>query len=177
MIRHQHWIFRASDFGRIQLFALQLVIILFGLIFIQAKVNTFWLFEVILAVLAFLNAWILFPYTPFYRTKKYDIVDKHSADVTILSSNVYQFNNEYERLINLIEKTDPDIILTMETNKDWEEALSVIEKEYPHGKKIPLENCYGMHLYTKLKMQDVQVHFFVADDLPSIEAKLLTEDI
>ncbi len=128
MIRHQHWIFRASDFGRIQLFALQFVVLLFGLIFIQDKVNVFWLFEVILAVLAFHNAWILFPYTPFYRTKKVEIVEKHSAELTILSSNVYQFNNEYDRLINLIVKTDPDIILTMETNKDWEEALADIEK-------------------------------------------------
>lgn len=176
MIRYQHWIFRASDFGRIQLFVIQFILILIGLIFIQEKTTAFWFIEVFLALITLQNAWILFPYTPFYRIKKYDIVESHSVDVTILSSNVYQFNTEYDRLIRLIRETDPDIILTMETNQDWEGALSVIEKDYPHYKKIPLENCYGMHFYTRLKVKEIKTHFFVADDLPSIEAMLCTED-
>ena len=39
-----------------------------------------------------------------------------------------------------------------------------------------MENTYGMHFYTKLKLHKIQTHFFVADDLPSIEAELETRD-
>lgn len=176
MINDQHWIFRASDFGRIQIFEIQLILILFALIFIQDKTNVFWFFEGMLGLVALHNVWILFPYTPFYRIEKSDIVDQHSADVTILSVNVYQYNEEYNRFISLAEEIHPDIILTMESNQDWDDALSVLEKDYPHFKKIPLENCYGMHLFTRLEVQDIKAHFFVTDDLPSIEAKLSTED-
>jgi hypothetical protein len=33
-----------------------------------------------------------------------------------------------------------------------------------------------MHLYSKLKITKHSVHYFVADDLPSIEAKITTAD-
>lgn len=176
MIRHPHWVFRASDFGRIQLLVLQIVLFLVGLIFVQDKNILFWIGAAILGGIIIQNIWILFPYTAWYRPTKYDVVENHSGDVTILSANVYQFNKEYDRLIRLIQKLSPDIILTLETNQAWEDVLTVIEKNYPHYKKIPLENCYGMHFYTRLKVKDIKAHFFVADDLPSIEARLTTEN-
>src|SRR5690606_3407444 len=64
----------------------------------------------------------------------------------------------------------------MESNADWEKALHPLEKDYPYQKKVPLENTYGMHLYTKLKVHNIQTHYFVADDVPSIEAELETND-
>jgi hypothetical protein len=33
-----------------------------------------------------------------------------------------------------------------------------------------------MHLYSKLKITKHSIHYFVADDLPSIEAKITTAD-
>jgi endonuclease/exonuclease/phosphatase (EEP) superfamily protein YafD len=54
--------------------------------------------------------------------------------------------------------------------------MRVLEKEYPNFEKVTLENTYGMHFYTRLKVHRVQTHYFVADDLPSIEAELETRD-
>jgi endonuclease/exonuclease/phosphatase (EEP) superfamily protein YafD len=90
--------------------------------------------------------------------------------------NVYQFNNEYQKLITLIKEVQPDIILTMESNQDWDNALIQIEKDYPNFNKVPLENTYGIHFYTRLQVKSVKVNYFIADDLPSIEASLLTND-
>jgi endonuclease/exonuclease/phosphatase (EEP) superfamily protein YafD len=64
----------------------------------------------------------------------------------------------------------------MESNMDWDRAMSPLEKQYPYYCKVPLENTYGMHLYSKLKMTSHQVHYFVADDLPCIEASLVTRE-
>ena len=64
----------------------------------------------------------------------------------------------------------------MESNKDWEVALQKLEKQYPHTQKATLENTYGMHLYSKIPFESVKTHFFVADDVPSMEAHFKTED-
>ncbi|CDF77782.1 hypothetical protein, endonuclease/exonuclease/phosphatase family [Formosa agariphila KMM 3901] len=64
----------------------------------------------------------------------------------------------------------------MESNQAWEDALTEIESLYPNQQKVALENTYGMHLYTKLDVESLKVHYFISDDLPSIEACLYTED-
>jgi endonuclease/exonuclease/phosphatase (EEP) superfamily protein YafD len=38
--------------------------------------------------------------------------------------------------------------------------------------KYPLENCYGMLFYSRLKLIDADVKFLVEDDIPSIHAEV-----
>ena len=76
----------------------------------------------------------------------------------------------------MIHKENPDIFLTMESNKDWEIAIQELKSAYPNYKEIALENTYGMHFFTRLKVHRLQIHYFVADDLPSLEVELETSD-
>ena len=175
-VRNQHWIFRVWEFGRIQLMIIQLTLIILGLLLIDNKNNTFWITIIINTALLINHAIILVPYTIIYRKKPSRKIDKDSISISIISVNVYQFNNEYQKLITLIKEVQPDIILTMESNQDWDNALIQIEKDYPNFNKVPLENTYGIHFYTRLQVKSVKVNYFIADDLPSIEASLLTND-
>ena len=90
--------------------------------------------------------------------------------------NVYQFNEQYGELIKLVKEVKPDILLTMESNQAWEDAMTEIEVEYSNFKKVPLENTYGIHFYTKLPTNFIKANYFIADDLPSIEASLVFEN-
>jgi hypothetical protein len=56
-----------------------------------------------------------------------------------------------------------------------EKSIS-FDQKYKYNIKVALDNTYGMHLYSKLKITKHSVHYFVADDLPSIEAKITTAD-
>jgi endonuclease/exonuclease/phosphatase (EEP) superfamily protein YafD len=94
----------------------------------------------------------------------------------VISSNVLQFNTAYNRFIDLINKEQPQIFLTMESDGGWEKALRVLEADYPNFEKVTLDNTYGMHFYTKLKVNKSQVHYFVAEDIPSMEIELETAD-
>lgn len=64
----------------------------------------------------------------------------------------------------------------MESDINWEKELKQFEKDYPFSVKIALNNTYGMHLFSKIEILEHKIHFFVADDLPSIEAKMKTKD-
>ncbi len=171
---YQHWTVRGFDFGKIQLTILEGLTLLYGFLYVERSPE-FWAAQVALLVCQTFNLSIILRYTSFYPVKPRERSGRHSQEVTLMSANVLQFNTEYQRFIQQVQQHAPDLVLTMESNEDWETALHVLESEYPHTCKVPLENTYGMHLYSKLKMS-CQVHYFVADDLPSIEAEVVTDD-
>ncbi|WP_226063600.1 endonuclease/exonuclease/phosphatase family protein [Kaistella polysaccharea] len=175
-IRNQHWIFRVWEFGRVQIVVLQVATLLLGFLFLQDISVIFWSVLVVHLGLIINHVIILIPYTTLYKrnTARNNTID--SNPISIISVNVYQFNEHYEKLINLVEEVQPDILLTMESDQNWENALTQIEDDYPNFKKVPLENTYGIHFYTKLKVDYIKVNYLIADDLPSIEASLFSEN-
>lgn len=66
--------------------------------------------------------------------------------------------------------------MTIESNKNWEMAMHDLEEAYPYTEKVTLENTYVMHLYSKMPFQEVKTHYFVSDDIPSIEAHFKTDE-
>lgn len=175
-ITHQHWIFRVWEIGRIQVMILQIIILILGILFVDDKNLYFWALAFLHTSLILYHVIILIPYTPLYKKTTPKDIPEHSTTISIVSVNVYQFNKQYDELIKLVRDVQPDILLTMESNKAWEDAMTVIEGEYPNFKKVALENTYGIHFYTKLPANAIRVNYFIADDLPSIEASLFTED-
>ncbi len=173
-IPSSHWIFRFPDFGKIQITYFAIGAFVLG--FIIEKTEYFWYLQGLLLAMIIYHGITLIRYTPLYKVKKHQQSEKSSDKYHFISANVYQFNTDYNRFIHLIQKNRPEIFLTMESNGDWEKALQVLEKDYPYQHKVTLENTYGMHFYSKMKIEDSKTHYFVADDIPSIEAHLTTED-
>lgn len=116
----------------------------------------------------------------FARIYKYTFLSKkqvkhfHGNDpdnaISIIISNVLQTNRRVDKLLNLVDKHQPDILLTLESNQWWEEHLQQIEEDYRYTVKIPLENLYGMHLFSRLELQSAKVNYYIKDDIPSIDA-------
>ncbi|WP_067145369.1 endonuclease/exonuclease/phosphatase family protein [Pseudotamlana agarivorans] len=165
---NQHWLFRVPEFMKIQLLVLQ-VIALIGLCFLSDKNAWFWIVLAIQSLLIIYHITILIRYTSIYK-KRHRLPKDDANTLKVISANIYQFNTDFERFKNLIRKENPDIFITIESNSDWEMAMRDMETAYPYSQKITLENTYGMHMYAKIPFDKVQTHFFVADDIPSIEA-------
>lgn len=174
-VQNQHWIFRVPEFLKLQLLYLQTVVFTISCFYLKEH-RLLWYLQALQLVLMGYHVFLLMRFTKFWRTKKYLKTQNASEKVKVVVCNVYQPNKEFNQFIQLIENEQPDIFLTMESNGDWERALRVLEKDYPQYEKITLENTYGMHFYTKLKVNNIKVHYFVADDLPSLEAELETID-
>lgn len=176
-INHQHWVFRIFDFGKVQLTAIHAGVTVFGFLSIKNYSNPFWAIQIISFIFICYHFYVLRRYTPLYRLKRSPkSAKKASSLLSILSVNVYQFNTKYHLLLDLIKESKPQLVLTLESNKAWENALNEIEKDYPYSKKVAQENTYGMHLYSKLPFEKIQVNYFIADDLPSIEAVVKTPE-
>ncbi len=46
-------------------------------------------------------------------------------------------------LLAQIQKHQPDLVLTLETDQTWQNELAVIEADYPYRVPVPLDNLYG----------------------------------
>ncbi|HKJ79360.1 MAG TPA: endonuclease/exonuclease/phosphatase family protein, partial [Prolixibacteraceae bacterium] len=92
--------------------------------------------------------------------------------ISVMVSNVLQTNHEVDKLLALVKKMQPDVLLTLETNKWWEEKLKPLEANWPHTIKQPLENLYGMNFYSRLELKDVKINYLVTDEIPSFQAKV-----
>jgi len=161
-----HWFFRTADFVRLQSLFIQLVLLLL-LIYFEEKFTVFsWALSAGLAAGMLYQLFKVFPYSSLFPRKKSQAASE--GHVSILAGNVLQTNTCYPDFLNEIKRFDPDLVLTMESNKAWENCLSEIEKEYPFTVKVPLENFYGMHVYSKKELQNVEVKYQVEADKPSI---------
>ncbi len=177
LIPHTHWIFRVCDFAKIQLAVGQFFVVIISLIFFHYLTPYEFILNGALALLMIKNVVILFKYTQIYsyfRKNKNNNPD--SQIIKVLSVNVYQFNPCHQKLIDLIKEVSPDIILTIESNREWETSFAQLKQEYTYFCENALENTYGMHFYSRLKTTNITTHYFVADDIPSIEAEIETED-
>lgn len=161
-----HWFFRTADFVRLQSLFIQFVLLGLLLYFEENFTLFSWLLLSALVATIFYQLFKVFPYSSLFPRRR-----SHAASdgqVSILAGNVLQTNTCYPDFLNEVKRFDPDLVLTMESNKEWENCLAEIEEKYPFTVKVPLENFYGMHLYSKRKLQNVEVKYQIEDDKPSI---------
>ncbi|SEO88539.1 Uncharacterized conserved protein YafD, endonuclease/exonuclease/phosphatase (EEP) superfamily [Methylobacterium sp. ap11] len=90
--------------------------------------------------------------------------------VAILIVNVLQSNRAYDRLLRVVERHDPDMVLALETDAGWRDALDPLRARYPHGVDQAQDNTYGLMFYSRLPLDDVRVRFLIEDDVPSVRA-------
>lgn len=168
-----HWWIRAVDFPRIQILVLGIIsLIALGLLTPEWQWGETVLFVALIGAIAFQLRMVL-PYTRLWKKEVRQAKKMPNAvQVKLMVSNVLTPNDNTQALVNLVQQKQPDILITLESDKKWEKALSVIESDYPYSVKIPLDNLYGMHLYSKLELIDPKVKFLLIDDIPSIHTQL-----
>ncbi len=171
--RNPHWFFRTADFVRLQSLFIQLILLML-FFYIEKEYSTFsWILLFALLASMGYQCFKVFPYSSLFpKRRSHASTDGH---VSILAGNVLQTNSRYPDFLSEIKRFDPDLVLAMETNKDWENGLSEIERDYPFTVKVPLENFYGMHLYSKKELDNVEVKYQIEDDKPSIFFDFPTE--
>ncbi|MCM8570461.1 endonuclease/exonuclease/phosphatase family protein [Gramella jeungdoensis] len=167
--RFDHWWVRGFDFPRIQISCLIIAVIIASVLYYDLSESWHFIAIIILSLSLTYQVVKIFPYT--YISKKQVLRFKGSdpgATISVLVSNVLTSNKRSDKLISLVRDRQPDILLTLETDKRWEEELAVLEDEYKYNVKIPKDNLYGMHLYSKLKLEDIKVRYIVQQGIPSI---------
>ncbi|KAA9345846.1 endonuclease/exonuclease/phosphatase family protein [Adhaeribacter soli] len=163
------WWIRIFDFPRLQIIALGMVC-LSGYIYFNGEHSTFHLMlESTLVACILYQSWRIFPYTVFSRYVVLRAEKNEEANqISIVVTNVLMTNRNYAACLNMLRKADPDVILAVETDEQWQANLKELESDYPYTVFKPLNNTYGMLLYSRLKLIDPKILFLLEDDVPSV---------
>ena len=173
LFRHDAWWIRGFEFPRIQVTVLTAVTLLAYLAVAGWRDVEDWVLIAVLAACVVFQLIRIAPYTPLYPKQLLSAVHPDpSRTLTVLVANVLTPNRESAALLRMIRDHAPDVVLAVETDAWWESRLDELETDYPHTVKHPLDNLYGMHLYSRLELFDPEVLFLVEDGVPSMHAEV-----
>lgn len=171
-VRRDWWI-RAMDFPRFQIAILACAWLI---VWFTTSDGSSWLAVVAVSVgcvLVYQCAWI-FPHTEMHAQE----VPSHSVDrdgqaptLKLLSSNVLMTNRDSSRLLALVREHQPDVLISLESDQWWQEQLDTLEN-YPYKLACPLDNLYGMHVYSRIPLHDSTIEYLVESDKPSMSTRV-----
>ncbi len=174
MVKSDFWIFRSLEYSRFQNFLLCVIIVVFWLADWQLIGDLKWLPFGLNAICMIYLAVKIAPYTPLWRKEVLKVRSRDEAkELKLMNANVLQDNKDYPRLLAQIEKYQPDLVLLLETSKDWQDEMQVLKDDYPYCVEQPQDDTYGMLLYSKLMLEDASIDFLVKEKIPSISCKVV----
>jgi endonuclease/exonuclease/phosphatase (EEP) superfamily protein YafD len=170
LIETTRWWVRAMEFPRIQI-AVCAALLLVGALVWRGGIG--WSAAVIATAVLVWQTWKIMPYTPFHAKELRSVpVDSAGDDVRFLAANVLMENDDHQAVRDLIAATDADVVLLMETDKRWTDALAQTLSGYPTVLTRPLDNHYGMVFATRLKVFDATLVELTTAETPSVLAEL-----
>ncbi|MCW3147819.1 endonuclease/exonuclease/phosphatase family protein [Stutzerimonas stutzeri] len=171
------WWVRVWEFPRLQASAALLVLLAAqGLLLNFTQPWHFALPMLGLSCLAY-QLWWIAPYTRLWPKEVQSAqADAHQPHIRVIAANVLAPNRQASRLLELVWRHQPDVLVTLETDHWWEAQLDGLAEHYPYSIRCPLENLYGMHVFSRLPLEDPQLRFLVEADVPSMHARVRVSD-
>lgn len=118
------------------------------------------------ALALIVNVWPLLPYTVG------SVEDSECAwdqRLVVMVSNVKLGNENTQPLVDLVREVQPDLLLTMETDEVWDEALGELDDAYPHSIQHITGSYYGIHLQSRFPLREADVDYPGSVDTPVIQ--------
>ncbi|MDX5423412.1 MAG: endonuclease/exonuclease/phosphatase family protein [Hymenobacteraceae bacterium] len=171
-----YWYIKALDFPREQVLAgLLICLILFF------PVNEKWRFPAVAFAVGLVSAIVIqstfiLPYTTLTdKTVASAEPSAQQADrsFSLLIANVWMKNRQADQFLQLVQQANPDLVLAMETDQWWINQLSPLRQKYAHVVSYPLDNTYGMVLYSKLPLKETDIMFLKHETVPSIHTNVV----
>lgn len=172
--QHPHWLIRDIEFARLQLTLLLLLCLMLQLPgLLDGNLPQKALGSLTLVG----TAWCAWPLRRYFPLWPKEVGSVPSGDdggrLRLLTANVEMENRDAAALLQLVDRCMPDLVVTMESDQWWEAQLSPLEERFPHSVKVPLDNRYGMHLYSQLELNNPERRFLVEKEIPSIHTQVI----
>lgn len=184
LVRSGKWFIRAWDFPRLQLAGLAVVPV-FPLLLLLARGSHQTEAIVTLCVLAVLALWGLAQLMPFTRLWHKEVGEleaptgnpsPNGSAFTIFVANIRYESTEYESVAHVLMETDADLLLLIEVNQPWFDALAAVRDRYPHRIESIAGEGLGLALWSKRPFHDGHIEHIISKRRPSIFADFDLDD-
>lgn len=171
-----YWYIKVLDFPRVQvLTGLLLCLVLF------IPINEKWGYPAVAFLVGLLSAIVIqstfiLPYTPISDkavASAEPLAVQEGRTFSLLVANVWMKNRKADEFLRIVQEADPDLVLARETDQWWADQISQLRHRYAHVVSYPLDNTYGMVLYSKLPLKETSILFLKHETVPSIHTKVV----
>jgi len=174
LVRNDYWTFRVFEFPRAQKWILNLCFLVLAFIIFPADAYFSFGFIILLIANQAYLSYQIYPYLPIAKKQIDSVPIDKKPSLRLLISNVFQENREWEKLSKTIQEEQPDVVLLLETDKWWKnKCTESFGSDYHHQVLEDRENTYGMLLFSKLELKNTQIHYWIKDEIPSIETDIV----
>lgn len=163
---NQWWI-RVWDFPRTQILIVMLVTGV--LLYVYDSKWRPW-FTIVMLLAAGWQFYRIYPYTGIAAKEVSHTTDDEQYEqgcFKVLTFNVLQKNRDYASTLELLEREDADVLLLLETDAGWRDAMMPQLSQYSTVLERPLSNTYGLILATRLPARDGEIVDLAEEDTPS----------
>lgn len=174
LVRNDNWIFRVFEYPRAQKLFINLILLVAFCLVAPLDSRHQIIFVCALSLNALYLSYQVWPYTliaPLQLKRSRDTAGGRRFKLFI--ANVYQENRNVRACLDAVKKHSPDLILLVETDEIWKRQLDAeLKATYRQSVGYPLDNTYGMLLYSKFELVDAKVKYLIEPDVPSIHARI-----
>ena len=168
------WVVRVFDFPQLQLTVLTILAFLTYFFRFEIKNRVDQIFIILLLVCIIVQLQKIFTYTPLADYEIHMASKDAKTKLSIYAANVLQKNDNKNLLVEDVMNKTSDVLLFTETDQKWITNLNNnFSNVYKYKVEVPLDNTYGMLLYSKYELIDSNVKYIVEDTIPSIHTKLI----
>ncbi len=144
-----HWF--AELFSHYRFYYLLAQAMLF-MVFLNTHRRAWFLLTVLLAMP---NAWYVGPYLlPVFRDALAGTVPP--TGVQLLAVNLNRGNRDYQRMLNYLRASRPELMVLSEYTPAWDAALREALDEYPYRVLRPRNSAYGIAVYSRRPLADLE---------------------
>lgn len=173
LIRKDYWFFRVFEYPRIQKLCLN-VILLAAFVALFEPVTIY--DKLFLSLLSLNLVYLFYQVAPFTFFGPKQLLKLNTEipkkQIGLFIGNVLQFNRNAEEYLKCVLSKDPDLIMLVETDKWWADQVSSLKKTYPYNVLVPMENTYGMLVYSRFELIDPKVKHLVEGEIPSVHSHI-----
>ena len=171
---YEAWWIRIFDFPRMQFITAIIITLLLAITLLDLSRGTSLLLVIINSGCLLYHGWWIWPYSRLYPVEvKASTTAQPTETIKILASNVLMPNRHAECLLALMAEHQPDLLVTLESDLWWQTQLTPLEKEYPYTLQCPLDNLYGMHVYSRFPLEAAEIKYLVEPDVPSMHCLVI----
>ncbi|HUL80982.1 MAG TPA: endonuclease/exonuclease/phosphatase family protein [Gammaproteobacteria bacterium] len=123
----------------------------------------------LLAGCAVLSAWPLLPYVAFAGKPAAAV---SGPTIKLLSANVLYRNHSATRLLEIVRRESPDVVVLIEYTPEWAQMVDELRANYPHRLEGPGSGAFGIALFSRFELESAAP--FDLGDTSEIEARVRT---
>lgn len=176
--KYPHGAVQGLGFIRLQMLFLMAIVSVGSVVYLEG--SSLILAVTLLFTSGITNLLYIAKFTPIWRVQSLQAdqgrTETQLHQFTVIVANVKQSNRFYRRFLRMVETEEPDILLVVETNQTWLDAIGHLKQKYLYHVEVPHDTGYGMAIYSTLKLTETCVAELVTEGVPSIRAAVHLSD-